>query len=77
MATTKELEARIAKLEEQIDDLSDFAAGIAGLTFGPDFAQCLYGGYRLDWKETLADEGTEDEAMIGYWVLKCPENTVA
>ena len=61
-ATTEQLEARIAKLEEKLDGLALF---IAMDVIGDEQAA-------LVWEEELVDVGTPDEEMWGDWTLRGP-----
>lgn len=69
-ATTEQLQARVDKLEEQVDDLASFVGRVTDATFGARFKECDRGNDVLTWKEVLTDEGTEDEALCGWWVYQ-------
>jgi hypothetical protein len=73
-STTTDAE-RIAALERKLEDLAGFVgrltAGIVGDNFHAKY-DCGDEGL-LVWEEVLAEAGTEDEELLGWWVYKAPE----
>lgn len=70
----KTAEERIHALEQQVDQLAEFVGRLTFGAFGGNFKSYDVGDDQLlVWHEELCDEGTEDEALVGWWVYKGPE----
>lgn len=72
---TKTAEARIAELEQKVEDLADFVGRVTAGIFGNSFHakyDCAEDGL-LVWKEVPADPDDPEDMDVGWWTYKAPE----
>jgi hypothetical protein len=68
--TAPSVDEKLARLQAQVDDLSEYVARLIDALFEPASwreHEVTDSAATLVWREVLSDEGSPDECDVGWW----------